>query len=263
MQIFKMKIRKLIIIAGPLFIFLLLCGSLRAQVKGDSLNYYLELAAKNNPGVLQKFSKYRAALEKVPQVGVLPDPELSTGVFLKPMELVMGKQMADIRLMQMFPWFGQIRAAKDEMSLMAKAKFEEFRDAKLQVYFEVKQTWYELYKIEKEIRISEDNLQIMRTIERLTLIRFKTAPVGGGSAGTMLPRPSQSSQQMSVTSGSSGMQSMGNSKGSLSDPALSSPPSSVQGNSMGTSQPGIGLSDLYRIQIEITDLENKIALLSQ
>jgi hypothetical protein len=53
----------------------------------DSLYYYLELAAKNNPTVLQKFYEYQAALQKIPQVGSLPDPELTIGVFLKPMEL--------------------------------------------------------------------------------------------------------------------------------------------------------------------------------
>ena len=55
---------------------------------------------------MQRYFEYQAALQKVPQVGGLPDPELNLGVFLSPMELVEGKQVADIRLMQMFPWFG-------------------------------------------------------------------------------------------------------------------------------------------------------------
>ena len=57
----------------------------------DSLSVYLELAAKNNPTVLQKLAEYEASLQKVPQVGSLPDPELNVGVFLSPMELVAGK----------------------------------------------------------------------------------------------------------------------------------------------------------------------------
>jgi outer membrane protein TolC len=166
----------------------------------DSLYYYLELAAGNNPTVLQRFYEYQAALQKVPQIGSLPDPELTIGVFLKPMELVMGNQTADIKLMQMFPWFGSLKAAKDEMSLMAKAKYESFRDAKLQVFYDVRSTWYELYKLNQDISISDKNLQILKTIERLALVRFRTSG-------------------------------------------------------------GAGLSDIYRIQIEIGDLENNIALL--
>ena len=142
----------------------------------DSLFYYLEIAANNNPVVLQKFSEYQAALQKIPQVGSLSDPELSLGVFLKPMELVSGNQVADIRLMQMFPWFGVLRNAKNEMSLMANAKFEFFRDAKLQVFYDVQRTWFELYKVQKDISISEKNIEILKIIEHLALVRFKAAP---------------------------------------------------------------------------------------
>ena len=124
----------------------------------DSLFNYLEIAAKNNPTVLQAFAEYEAALQKVPQVGSLPDPEASLGVFLKPMELVGGNQVADISLMQMFPWFGVLKFAKDEMSLMAKAKLETFRDAKLQVFYDVQRTWYELNKTRQNILISEKNM---------------------------------------------------------------------------------------------------------
>ena len=125
----------------------------------DSLANYLEIAAKNNPVVLQKFAEYEAALQKVPQVGGLPDPELSLGIFLKPMELVGGNQVADIRLMQMFPWFGVLKNAKDEMSLMAQAKFESFRDAKLQIFYELQQTWYEMYKVNAAIHVSQKTLK--------------------------------------------------------------------------------------------------------
>ena len=180
--------------------------------QSDSLFYYLEIAAKNNPVVLQKFNEYQAALQKIPQVGSLADPELSIGVFLKPMELVSGNQVADIRLMQMFPWFGVLKYGKDEMSLMSKAKFELFRDAKLQVFYDVQRTWYELYKVQKDISISEKNIEILKIIERLALVKFKAA-------------------------------------------------SSMQTGPMGSSSVNSGLADLYRIQIEVGELENNIALL--
>jgi outer membrane protein TolC len=235
-----------------------------AQIKNDSkdsLYYYLEQAVKNNPTVLQRFSEYQAALQKIPQVGSLPDPELSIGVFLKPMELVMGNQTADIRLMQMFPWFGTIKAAKDEMSLMANAKYESFREAKLQVFYDVQSTWYELYKINQEIRISDKNLQILKTIERLALVRFRTS--GGSGSGTssssMISGNLMESQGSSV--GSSGMQSMSGGQ-VTTPPSISGSSYPIQENDMGNYSGGSGLTDLYRIQIEIGELENNIALLN-
>ena len=104
--------------------------------KTDSLNYYLEIAEKYNPTVMQRYNEYQAALQKIPQAGSLPDPQLEMGFYLSPMELMAGNQVADVKLMQMFPWFGVLKNAKDEMSLMAKAKYEAFVDAKLQVYFD-------------------------------------------------------------------------------------------------------------------------------
>jgi outer membrane protein TolC len=151
-----------------------------SQSLPDSLLSYLEVAASNNPEVRQKLYEYQAALQKVAQAGSLPDPELTAGVLLKPMELVNGTQVADLKLMQMFPWFGVLRDAKDEMSLMAKARFEAFRNTKLEVCYDVSSSWYELYKVRRSRDIAEKNLGILTTIERLATIRFQSAS-GGNS----------------------------------------------------------------------------------
>ena len=245
--------------------FIVLLGEMAHCQQGDSLTIYLEIAAKNNPSILQKYAEYQAALQKIPQVGGLPDPELTTGIFLSPMELVGGNQLADIRLMQMFPWFGVLKAAKDEMSLMAKAKFESFREAKLQLYFEVQQSWYELYKTHRALEISTKNLEILHTLERLSLVRFKSAAVSGGSYSS-----GGGSSASSVSKGNSGMQTMGG----ASNPAAQSSsqmkgttapaqgsaapmqgsPAPMQGQSSGS-----GLADLYRVQMEANELETNIA----
>jgi outer membrane protein TolC len=238
--------KKLIIIAGIIAISL-------SSYSQDSLMVYLGLAAKNNPSVLQKFTEYQAALQKVPQVGSLPDPELNVGVFLSPMELVAGKQVADLRLMQMFPWFGVLKNAKDEMSLMAKAKFESFRETKLQVFYDVQRTWNELQKVQQSIRINEKNLEILHSLERLSLVKFKAASIGGGT-----PSSSSASSENSVSTvqGSSGINTMGGNSGASAPQA----PSAMTASPMASSG-GSGLADIYRIQMETGELENSIALL--
>lgn len=229
----------------------------------DSIFHYLEIASKNNPVLLQKFSEYQAALEKVPQVGSLPDPEFNAGIFLSPMELVMGKQVADLSLMQMFPWFGTLNAARDEMSLMAKAKYETFRDSKLQVFFDVQRNWYELLKNRENIRISEKNMEILRSLERIVIVKFKSTPIGNtNSSGGNVYGNNSSINSSAGSSGSAGMQGMGGNMGNSSGTTTSPPSSSgMQGGSMGTSSGSSSLSDLFIIQIEMNDLENNIALL--
>lgn len=242
-SVFKPTVLALIVLSG--------FTVAEAQQPVDSLVHYLEIAAQNNPTVLQRYSEFQAALQKVPQVGSLPDPDLSIGVFLSPMELVGGNQVADIRLMQMFPWFGVLKAAKDEMSLMAKAKYELFRDAKLQVFFDVQRTSYEYQKIQQDIRISEQNIEILHSIERLTLVKFKSASISGASQ-----RVGSSDVTQNKISGMPG-----GTMGGTSENIVAPLSSGMPGSSMGTAVGGSGLVDLYRIQIEIGELNNSIALL--
>jgi outer membrane protein TolC len=247
------------------FFIIIIAGAASAAVSGqhlsDSLASYLEIAAKNNPGVQQKLLEYQAALQKVPQVGSLPDPELSAGVFLKPMELLAGNQIADIQLMQMFPWFGVLKNAKDEMSLMAKAKFELFRDTKAQVYFDVQRTWFELFRIQEERRISERNIELLKTIEKLSLIKFKS-PSSGSPVSQQAGSMSSAASEGRIAVNSSGMQGMDGNPGRQGTAAQAINASSMQSSSMGTSSGGSGLSDLYRIQIELLGVETSLVLLN-
>lgn len=238
-----------------LILYMVLVGFSLSGYSQDSLMHYLGIATRNNPTVLQRYNEYQAALQKVPQVSSLPDPQLDLGIFLTPMELVSGNQVADIKLMQMFPWFGVIKNAKDEMSLMAKAKFESFRDAKLQVYYDVQRIWFDLYKVRQNIRISEKNIELLKTIERLTLAKYRSGSSTGSSSSTVSKM--SGSNTSTVSAGVSGMNTMsGKTSGLTVQPTVSS-----QSAPMSSSSDGAGLTDVYQIQIELGELENNIATL--
>lgn len=234
-------------------------GVASGQVQNDSLSFYLRLAAKNNPSVMQRFTEYRAALEKIPQVSALPDPELGIDAFLTPMELVAGNQIGDLSLMQMFPWFGTLRAAKDEMSLMAKADYETFREAKQQVFYDVQKTWYDLYNVQQNIRISEKNLDILKTLERLSLARFRSGAAGSpGVTQSGASMPEAGGSQLTA-SGSGSMNNMGGGQTQSNPSGSSSETTAIRGDQMSAGSGGSGLADLYRIQIEVAEMENNIA----
>jgi len=245
------------IIKTSLILVLVTLSSLKGySQQTDSLSYYLETAARNNPTVLQRYSEYQAALQKIPQVGSLPDPQLDMGFFLRPMEQLSGNQVAEIRLMQMFPWFGVLKNAKDEMSLMAKANYELFTNAKLQVYYEVLQNWYDLCAVRQKMKISERNIDLLKTIERLSLAKFKSGTLGSATSSAT---SGSNGAAASSASGQSGMNTMGgNAAGNSPQPAS---PSSMGNSSMGSSSTGSGLADVYRVQIESGDVQNDLATL--
>lgn len=244
-----------------LFILLLAIGTnLKASEvqTSDSLRHYMDEAVLYNPSVLQKLEEYKAALQIVKQAGSLNDPELSAGVFLSPMELMSGNQVADIQLMQMFPWFGVLRNAKDEMSLMAKSSYETFREVRSSVLFDLQNTWYDLLRIKQEIRISESNAEILKTIEKLMIARFRSGGTGNSYVGQSA---SGNMDKSNGESGQTGMNRMAeaNSSGSSAESMKAS--GAMQNTPMGSGLVNNGLAGIYLIQIEIGDLENEIILL--
>ena len=250
------RIRKYI-----LLIAILLNGIIGFGQEDLSLDTSLVIAANNNPQVKAAFTRYLAALEKVPQAGSMPDPEASFGFFIKPMELFGGNQVSDMRLMQMFPWFGTLKTARDEASVMAKAKFELFNAEKAELFFLVKRNWYEMVKISNEIELTKENIEMLHSLERIALIKFQEAGAGGNginNSGQM----SSGSSAMNIKSGNSkssgGMSGMGESAAQVK-PMPSSNESMLSGGSMGRSG---GMQDVFRAKMEILDLQNKLFTLN-
>ncbi len=144
--------------------------SASAQIE---LEDYLSTAAENNSGLKAKFSNYMAALEKVPQVGALPDPTMAFGYFIQPVETKFGPQKAKISVAQMFPWFGTLNAKENVATQKAKAEFELFEEAKSRLFYDVKSTWYNLYFTSKAIAITRENIDILNTFRNLALVKIE------------------------------------------------------------------------------------------
>ena len=147
----------------------------------DSLDRYLETAAKNNPGLNADFLAYKASLEKVPQAGAWPDPQLDIGFFLKPMDIVGGRQIADFTLMQMFPWFGTKKAAQTEATHMARMAYARFTETRDNLYLEVYTQWYILSTLVQQLRNNRDNLQLLKQLEELALRKVSSSSSGMSS----------------------------------------------------------------------------------
>jgi outer membrane protein TolC len=146
----------------------------------DMLDNYLVEAADNNPGLKSKFNEYMAALEKIPQVGALPDPQLTFGYFIQPVETRVGPQKSRIALSQVFPWFGTLGAREDAATELAKSKYEIFQESRSRLFYEVKSIYYNLYFTKKAVDIVFDNMTILNTLHNLTLIK-----VEGGLVSTV------------------------------------------------------------------------------
>ena len=154
-----------------IIIALILFGGLGSQAQ--TLDEYFKIAAGNNPGLLSQYREFEAALQKVPQVSSLPDPSISFGYFISPVETRVGPQQARFSLTQMFPWFGTLKAQGDAATLMAEAKYQSFLDAKNKLYFDVSAAYFPLYELREWMKIEERNIAILESYKTISNSKFK------------------------------------------------------------------------------------------
>ena len=136
-------------------------------LKAQTLNDYLKIASENNPSLKASFTEFEASLTRVSQVNALPDPTLSFGVFVSPIETRVGAQRARVSISQMFPWFGTLKAKESVATLQAEAKYQEFLNEKNELFFKVKKAYYPIYEVNKQIELMESYLAILITYKQL------------------------------------------------------------------------------------------------
>ncbi|MGB0523986.1 MAG: TolC family protein [Flammeovirgaceae bacterium] len=150
------------------FFLLLFTTSIYAQ----SLNDYIQYAYENNPSLKAAYTKFEIALQKIPQVKTLPNPQLSFGYFISPVETRLGPQQARISLNQQFPWFGTLKAKGEVATLEADMAYQVFLEEKNRLAYEVKKAYYPLIEIQEQIELLQKNLVILNTYKSLTTQSF-------------------------------------------------------------------------------------------
>ena len=149
------------------------------QLDADAtLNDYLAYAALNNPALEAAFHKWKAAVEEVPQVKALPDPRFEFQYWIRAQPMRDGDARYIYGLSQEFPWLEKLRLRSDVAALEAKAAYQRFESERLKLYAAVKESYFECQYLRRAIRITEENLQQLKSIEESIRARYSTATAG-------------------------------------------------------------------------------------
>jgi len=156
-------------------------GSLPAFDDSATLDDYLAYAALNNPGLEAAFNRWKAALERVPQVRSLPDPKFSYTYFIREIETRTGPQRQRFGLAQMFPWFGTLELRGDVALEAANAMQQHYEAAKLELFYRVKDAYYEYYYLARAVAVTEEMVKLLTSLETVAETAYKTnkAPYAG------------------------------------------------------------------------------------
>jgi outer membrane protein TolC len=200
-------------------------------------------------------------------MGAFDDPQIEVGVFTTPMATVDGKQIAEVKAMQMFPWFGTKKAAQNEAIHMANMARELWRDAQNELCRQVATQWVQLWLIQRKIKNTQQQKQLLLHLEQLAVHKLATAAGQPANKQNAQKRDNMNNETGGKTQ-QTGM-NMGGATSSMPTTAAA-PANNMQGNMtasnmtpMGNNAQG-GLAEILQLQLQIAETENNNeSLLSQ
>ena len=137
--------------------------------KEDSLAVYIAEAIRNNPGLKSEYQAYQAQMANAQGAGVLSDPQLSVGL---------GKQRTTITIMQMFPWFGTLKAGREQMEYKAQEAYQKFREKSLSLAFDVEKQWYSILATQEKVKAVKQKRALLNDIKKVAIYLYKNYTSG-------------------------------------------------------------------------------------
>ncbi len=136
------------------------------------LSDYLAYAALHNPELEAAFNLWKAALEKIPQVQSLPDPNFTYEYYIENVETHIGMQRHMFNLSQTFPWFGKLSLLGELALQEANIQKQMYENLKLSLFYEVKVSYFDYYYLSRSITVTEDNIKLMSYFENVARTKY-------------------------------------------------------------------------------------------
>ncbi len=138
----------------------------------STIEDYLRYAEAHNAGLKSSFEQWKAALEQLPQARALPDPMVEYGYYTQQPDTG-ERQMFSVK--QTFPWFGKIEARTDAAAADADAAKKKYDAARLKLFQEVKDAFYEYAYLARAVAIAADNLELLKHFEQVARTKYMAA----------------------------------------------------------------------------------------
>ena len=154
-----MKYSKSYLLALFLFIY--------SNGNSQSVNSFIQKAKEYNPGLKALKLEYNAALLKADQVNDWPDPEVSLGLGILPVETRLGAQRIKIGVSQMIPWKGSLDAKSDEARSIAEiqSNFDEVKEIDIEIA--IRTAYSTLQFLDAKKAIIDQRIAVLDALEEM------------------------------------------------------------------------------------------------
>jgi outer membrane protein TolC len=142
------------------------------------LDDLLRHALRASPALQAAWHRWRAAVERAPQVGALPDPQAGLGLVLDQVDRNSGYMGERYSLSQMFPWFGKLALRKDMALEDAQAGARRYEAARLALQERVTRAWFEYAWLHAAVATARENLELMLRLEAVARALYRAGEVG-------------------------------------------------------------------------------------
>jgi len=149
-------------------------GQLDFYAQEAPLRDYIEEALKRNPSIQEVLARYRAAVQRVPQVTALPDPLFGFSQALRSAETRVGPQRNGFVLSQAFPWFGTLGLRGKVATQEAAAWDQLYLARQREVISRVKKAFYDLGYVDTALQITDEDRLLLEHYEGLSQTRYAT-----------------------------------------------------------------------------------------
>jgi outer membrane protein, heavy metal efflux system len=134
----------------------------------------IEIALESNPGVQAMRQRYEGMLERPEQERALPDPMVAYAFMFRDVVTANGPSEGILELSQEFPFLGKRPLRAGISRAEADAAEQAWRTARLQVAYEVRSAYYELYRIDRSVEIVLQEADVLDRLERVARARYAT-----------------------------------------------------------------------------------------
>lgn len=143
-----------------------------------SLDALIQEALEKNPRILAARARWEAEEARVDQFGTLDDPELGFDTWNIPSDFDLPETRNWIFfLRQRFPFPGTLSLRGESAQAGALRFKEDYKATVLRIVAEVKIAYHNLYLAHKVIEVTKENVEILRSFEEMTQVKYATGVV--------------------------------------------------------------------------------------
>ncbi len=146
--------------------------------KGLNLEILIATAFERNPGLKSAKKDWSATLERYSQATTLDNIMRQYNAFIKELNTRIGNKRQKTMLSEQFPFPGTLSLKGDIVTKEVNIARENYRIVLRDLITQVKLAYYELVYVSEAIRITGENLKLLKHLESTAFVKYKTGQAG-------------------------------------------------------------------------------------